>query len=168
MWKYKTYSSINLLGLFLGIAICLLIYQYTQFELSFDKFHQNADNIYRVKLEDYQNDVLFSSQVVTPNGLGSAIKEIGIRKVLGASIRNIMFLLSKEYILLMLISGVIAIPVIWTGIQLWLESYAYRISPGDDFILIPFFIISIIALVTIGFRTFHSANANPVETLRKE
>lgn len=96
------------------------------------------------------------------------IREIGIRKVLGASIRNIMYLLSKEYIVMLLISAVIAIPLIWIGVHSWLDHYAYRISPGLNIMIIPVLIISIIALLTIGYRTYLSANANPVETLRKE
>ncbi|MEL6558809.1 MAG: ABC transporter permease [Bacteroidota bacterium] len=96
------------------------------------------------------------------------IKEIGIRKVLGASVRNIMILLSREYFILLLVAGLIAIPVVWFGIRSFLDNYPYRITPGWDLILIPGLIASMIALVTVGYRTYLSANANPVDTLRKE
>ncbi len=73
--KYKTYSVINLFGLTLGIALCLLIYQYAQFELSYDRFHRNSDNIYRVKLDYFTNESLNSSEVTTTHGLGQAALE---------------------------------------------------------------------------------------------
>jgi putative ABC transport system permease protein len=54
LWKYKSFSAINILGLAIGMATCLLILQYVSFKLSYDQFHKNADNIYRVVNDRYQ------------------------------------------------------------------------------------------------------------------
>ena len=95
-------------------------------------------------------------------------KEIGVRKVLGASITNIVFLLSKDFLRLILISFLIAIPVAWYFMHNWLEGFAYRI-PISWWIfpcagLLAFFI----AIGTVGFQTLRAAGMNPVKSLRAE
>ncbi|MEM1135396.1 MAG: FtsX-like permease family protein, partial [Bacteroidota bacterium] len=96
------------------------------------------------------------------------MKEIGIRKVLGASISNLMILLSSEYLVLLLISIIVAIPVIIIGGKGWLENYAYKIEMGFDLFLIPALALLLISLVTVSYRTYVSAKVNPVNALRKE
>lgn len=95
-------------------------------------------------------------------------KEIGIRKVLGASITNIMFMLSQEFVKWVLISNIIAWPVAYFGINLVLQNFAYRINIG----LMPFIASAVLALViailTISYQSIKAAVANPVESLRYE
>src|SRR5690554_22432 len=95
-------------------------------------------------------------------------KEIGVRKVLGASVANLMLLLSKEYFLLLVIALVLAIPVVVRGAGFWLENYAYRIDMGWELILMPALFLFLIALLTVSYQTFRAANANPVDSLRSE
>ena len=95
-------------------------------------------------------------------------KEISIRKILGASVSDLMVLLSKEYLLLLVIAGVLAIPMVVYGAQSWLENYAYRVGIGLDMLLIPIVILILIAAATIGYRTYLSSAANPVDSLRNE
>src|SRR5690606_38714376 len=95
-------------------------------------------------------------------------KEIGVRKVLGASVANLMLLLSKEYFLLLVIALVLAIPVVVWGSGFWLENYAYRIDVGWDLIVVPGLFLFLIALLTVSYRTYLTANANPVDSLRSE
>lgn len=96
------------------------------------------------------------------------VKEIGIRKVFGASMDNLMLMLSKEYLVLLGIAVVLAIPILLFGANAWLEKYAYSIHIQLDMILIPAFLLFIIAFITVSFRTFLASKANPVDSLRSE
>ena len=95
-------------------------------------------------------------------------KEIGIRKVLGASIQNLILLLSKEFLYLVLISLVIAIPVAWWVMHSWLQDYAYRIDIQWWVFVLGGIIALLIALTTVGIQSLRAAAANPVKSLRSE
>ncbi len=96
------------------------------------------------------------------------IKEIGIRKVLGAGTREIMLLLSREYLVLLSIAAVFAIPLILFFGAYWLESYAFRTNIGWDLFAIPVLVLFVISLLTTSHRTYSTAKANPVKSLRSE
>jgi putative ABC transport system permease protein len=95
-------------------------------------------------------------------------KEIGIRKVMGASISSIVVLLSKEFGKLILISFVLAAPVAWCGIDRWLESYTYKTEVGVFVYLLAGFAAFGIAWLTMSFQSIKAAIANPVKSLRSE
>lgn len=95
-------------------------------------------------------------------------KEIGIRKVLGASVSNIILLLSKDFIKLVVVAFVIASPVAWFVMHNWLQNYAYRINISWWIFLAAGFLAVIIALTTISFQSIKAAMANPVKSLRTE
>ncbi len=95
-------------------------------------------------------------------------KEVGIRKVLGASAGNIVYLFSKEFIMLIAIAFAIAAPIAWYYMHDWLQNYAYRIDISWWLFAAGGFIAIIIALVTISFRAIKAAFANPVNSLRSE
>ena len=95
-------------------------------------------------------------------------KEIGIRKVLGASIQDVLMLVSKEFVVLVGFAFLIAVPVTWWGMNKWLQEFAYRISI-NWWIFIAAGILSIVlALLTISIRAINAAIANPVKSLRTE
>ena len=95
-------------------------------------------------------------------------KEIGIRKVLGASVSSVMYLLSKEFLILVLISIVIASPIAWWAMNQWLSGYAYRTDiPWWLFIVVGGMSLGI-ALLTVGFHAVKAATANPVKTIITE
>ena len=96
------------------------------------------------------------------------IKEIGIRKVMGASTTSILRLLSREYLLLIAIANFIAWPLAWYLSREWLEGFAYRISPGTGVYLITLIGAVGIALLTVSFQSIKAAWSNPVDTLRAE
>jgi len=95
-------------------------------------------------------------------------KEIGIRKVLGASVSGIIQLLSKEFLKLVLIAFIIAIPVSWWAMNVWLRDFAYRINIGWWVFAVAGTFALIITLVTISFQAIRAALANPVKSLRTE
>jgi putative ABC transport system permease protein len=95
-------------------------------------------------------------------------KEVGIRKVLGASARNIVYLLSKEFTLLIFIAFVISAPIAYYLMYKWLQNYTYRISPGASIFIIAILSSILIAWITVGHRAIKAAMANPVKSLRTE
>ena len=95
-------------------------------------------------------------------------KEIGIRKVLGASVANIIYLFSREFTLLVCISFLIAAPLAYYFMHSWLENFTFRISIGSGIFIITIVLSVSIAWMTVGYRAFRSAIANPVKSLRAE
>ena len=95
-------------------------------------------------------------------------KEIGIRKVLGASLSNMIALLSKEYMLLVLAANVIAWPLAWYTMNKWLQNFAYRIEHTGWIFLLSGLTAFIIAALTVSYQTIKTARTNPVESLRYE
>ncbi|MEO5891885.1 MAG: ABC transporter permease [Ferruginibacter sp.] len=95
-------------------------------------------------------------------------KEIGVRKVMGASVGNIVNLLSKDFLTLVVISFVIAAPVAWYFMHKWLEGFAYRISIDWWIFVASGFIAVLIALLTVSFQAIKAAIVNPVKSLRAE
>jgi putative ABC transport system permease protein len=95
-------------------------------------------------------------------------KEIGIRKVLGASISGIMVLLSREFVKWVLAANVIAIPIAYIAMNRWLQNFAYRAGLGVHIFLFAALLAFFIAVITVSFKSFKSALANPVDSLRYE
>ena len=95
-------------------------------------------------------------------------KEIGIRKVLGASVTNIIALLSKDFLRLVLIAAVIAIPIAWWAMSKWLEDFAYRIELSWWMFLLGAAAGLLIAVLTVSVQAGRSAASNPVDALRNE
>jgi putative ABC transport system permease protein len=95
-------------------------------------------------------------------------KEIGIRKVFGASVPQLVRLLSKDFLRLVLLANVLAGPVAWWAGRQWLENYAFRTTLGPDVFGLAAVASVGIALLTVGFQALKAALANPVESLRNE
>jgi putative ABC transport system permease protein len=95
-------------------------------------------------------------------------KEIGIRKVLGASITQIVVMMSAEFVRLVLIAFVIAVPVAYCGMSKWLEGFAYKIPIGWLVFVMAGLVALAIALITVSFESVKSATSNPIDSLRGE
>jgi len=95
-------------------------------------------------------------------------KEIGIRKVLGATVSNIVGMLSKDFLKLVIIAAIIAFPVAWWAMTKWLQDFAYRITISWWIFVIAGMVAVLIALFTISFKAIKAAVSNPVNSLRTE
>ncbi|RYY36418.1 MAG: FtsX-like permease family protein [Sphingobacteriaceae bacterium] len=95
-------------------------------------------------------------------------KEIGIRKVLGASVKSILQLLYKDFAMLILVAFIISAPLGWYAINQWLQGYAFRINISWLLFAVPFIVVAVIAMVTISFLTVKAAFMNPVKSLKVE
>ncbi len=95
-------------------------------------------------------------------------KEVGIRKVLGASVQSILYLFSKEFTILITIAFVIAAPAAWYLMNSWLKDFAYKVNIGIGVFLVAIVSSILIAWVTVGYKAMRAATANPVMSLRTE
>ena len=147
-----------------------------QFEYSF--FDQRIDNLYKTERMISELVKYFSLIVILISCIGlfglitfsaqQRTKEIGIRKTFGASVRNIFFMLSREFIIWVVISSFIAFPAAWYAVNKWLGNFAYRINLGVGIFCFALLISLVITYLTIGYRALKAATANPVDSLRNE
>ena len=144
--------------------------------------YQFADEQYAAKFEHEQHTKtmagLFASLAIFISSLGlfglsacvaeSRIKEIGVRKVLGASALSITKLLSFDFVKLVMIAICIAAPVAWFAMNKWLTGYAYRVNIGWNIFFVAGALAIVIALLTVSFQSVKAALANPVKSLKME
>ena len=98
----------------------------------------------------------------------SRVKEIGVRKVLGASVTGLATLLSKDFLTLVLISFLVASPVAWWAMHSWLSDYSYRVPIQWWVFALAGLVSVLIALATVSYQAIRAALANPVKSLRTE
>jgi putative ABC transport system permease protein len=95
-------------------------------------------------------------------------KEIGVRKVLGATVNNIVMMLSKDFLVLIVIATLVAFPFAWWAMNKWLEDFEYRVAVGWWIFAISGLLAILVALCTISFQAIKAALSNPVKSLRTE
>lgn len=151
---------------------------YPEFEFEYEFLDQFIAKLYR---EDNQTFTLFKifagvSILISCLGLyglisfmaNQKLKEVGIRKVLGASVESIVVLFGKEFVRLIVVAFAIASPITWYFMKDWLNSFAYRTPMRWTDFMVGVVATLVIALVTVGYRSIRSAVANPVDALRSE
>ena len=95
-------------------------------------------------------------------------KEIGVRKVLGASVGNILLMLAKEYVLLIGISSLLAFPLIWYATAKWMEGFSYRVNLNWWMVVVPGLVVMIVSLIAISGQAIRAALSNPIQVLRDQ
>ncbi len=146
-------------------------FQYTFLDESFDQMYRQEQRMGQVALSFAALAILIACLGLF--GLVTYVaeqrtKEIGIRKVLGASLGNILALLSRDFLKLVLIAFVIGSPLAWWAMHLWLQDFAYRAPIGIWVFAVTGGAALGIALLTVAFKAFRAALANPVNSLRTE
>jgi putative ABC transport system permease protein len=163
-------------------ALAFIEKVYKQFDKSnpveFHFLDQNFAQQYATEQKQEQLSLIFTLLAVLIACLGlfglaaftaqQRIKEIGVRKVLGASVASITIMLGRDLIKLVCISILIAAPIAWFAMNKWLEDFAYRINIGWAVFVIAGFVAMFIALFTVSFHAIKAAVANPVKSLRTE
>jgi putative ABC transport system permease protein len=146
-------------------------FHYEFLDDAFDKMYRAEQRIGRVALT-----FAFLTILIACLGLFGLVtyiieqrfKEIGIRKVLGADVASIVQLISKDFIKLVALAVLIASPIAWWTMRLWLQDFAFRIDIGWRVFALAGFMALVIALLTVSFQAIKAAVANPVKSLRTE
>lgn len=151
---------------------------YPDFVYEYQFLDEKIDRFYRQETQLSQLYTIFAAIAIFISCLGlyglvsfmaaQRIKEIGIRKVLGASLGNIVYLFSREFTLLIILSFAIAGPLAWYLMTQWLQDFEYRIKLGVSIFLLALLSSIVIAWVTVGYRAIRAALVNPVKSLRSE
>ena len=146
-------------------------YEYTFLDENFDKLYeaeQRQGNIFTA----FACIAIFIACLglfgLSAFTISQRVKEIGVRKVLGANISGIVALLSKDFLILVLVASLIAFPVAWFAMHNWLKDFAYRVSISWWIFLAAGLAALAIALATVSFQAIRAAIANPVKALRSE
>jgi putative ABC transport system permease protein len=144
----------------------------------FDFLDDTYNKLYKTEQQSSTLITLFAIVAVLVSALGllglsafaaeQKVKEIGIRKVLGASIQHIVSLLSVDFLKMVMIACIIAFPVAWWAMNKWLEAFAYRVNVYWWILAAAGIIALLIAFITVSFQSFKAAAANPVKSLRSE
>jgi putative ABC transport system permease protein len=145
---------------------------------SYQFMDESFDNMYRVEQRTGKLGLTLAVIAILIACLGlfglatytaeQRIKEIGVRKVLGASISDIISMLSRDFMILVFIASALAIPLAWWAMSRWLEDFAYRINIGWWIFIAAAVIALLIALITVSSQAIKAALANPVKSLRTE
>ena len=146
-------------------------FDYSFLDESFDKQYRSEDRFGRLFLNFAILAIFISCLGLLGLASYSTIqrtKEIGVRKVLGATTSNIVNLLSIDFLKLVLIAFMIAAPIAWFGMYRWLQNFAYRISPGLWAFILAGLLAVLIAFLTVSFQAIKAAITNPVKSLRTE
>ena len=145
-------------------------------ELSF--LDERIDRLYEAEVKQNDLFMIFSALAIFVGCLGlyglvsysaeQRTREIGIRKVHGASVMNIIYILSKDYSKLIIIAFLVAVPLSYYGMQQWLMDYAYQVSIGWEIFLVAGVFTFVVSWITVSYESYKAANINPVEALRYE
>lgn len=150
----------------------------TGFPFRYDFIDDNLNKLYKLdkrtgKLFNYFAGIAIFISCLGLFGLatfatGQRVKEIGVRKVLGASVTNIVTLLTSDFLKIVIVSIVLSVPIAWYIMNRWLEDYAYRITINWGVFILAGGLAVIVAILTVSFQAIKAALANPVRSLKTE
>jgi putative ABC transport system permease protein len=147
------------------------LFEYSFLDESFEQQYQNDERLAKIITNFAIVAILIGCLGLF--GLSSFMaarrtKEIGIRKAMGASVRSVFLLLSREFVKWVVVSVIIACPLAWIIMNRWLQSFAYKTNIGAGIFVLSIVIAFVIAFLTIAWKSFKTARTNPVEALRYE
>jgi len=179
---YAEYLSVNLRTRHIGQSVEMLQSTWKKFNpnkpLEFVFLNENLNQLYltEIKTEKIFNSLALISIIIACLGLfglssytaAKRSKEMGLRKVFGASILEIIFLQAKEYVVLLVLANIIVLPFCWFVGNEWLSQFAYHIRIEPTIFLLAFLSTLVLALTTISYHAIKLALTNPIETIRYE
>ncbi len=146
--------------------------------LEYSFLDDKYNSLYKTEQQSFELVTLFAGIAILVSALGllglaafaaeQKVKEIGIRKVLGANVRHIVSLLTADFLKMVVVASLIAFPIAWWAMNKWLQAFAYRIHLSWWIFILAAAIAVIIAIITISTQTIKAALANPVRSLRNE
>jgi putative ABC transport system permease protein len=149
-----------------------------KYPFTYEFLDQVYDNLYKAELKQRTILGIFAGVAILVACLGlfglaaftaeQRTKEVSVRKVLGASVGNVVLLLSKDFVKLVLVAIAIAVPLAWYLMHQWLQDFVYRIAIGPGVFLLAGGLAVGIALLTVSYHAIRTALANPANTLRSE
>jgi len=149
-----------------------------EYDYSFSFYDEFFDSMYRQEEKRAQAILIISIIAIFISCIGlmgivefstrRRIKEIGIRKINGAGILGIVYMLNRDFIRWILIAFLIATPVAWFGLDKWLSNFAYRTNLSWWIFLLAGIAVLIVSLLTVSWQSWRAATGNPVEALRYE
>ncbi len=152
--------------------------QFPDYVYEYKFLDQTIEDFYKQEEQLSQLNKLFAGIAIFISCLGlyglvsfmvvQRTKEVGIRKVLGASVSNIIYLLSKEFTVLIIIAFIISAPIAWYIMHQWLQNYTYRIPLSSSIFILAIVCSILIAWITVAYRAIKAATANPVKSLKSE
>jgi putative ABC transport system permease protein len=168
MIRNKVHTLIQVLSLSVGITAVILIGLYATHEFTYDRYNEKMARMVSIFAA-----VAMLIACLGLFGLSSFMaarrtKEIGIRKSMGASVRSVFLLLSREFIIWVGLAIIIACPLGWIVMHRWLESFAYRTSFSWWIFLAAILVSIVITFATVTWQSLKTARTNPVESLRYE
>ncbi|MEM9325012.1 MAG: FtsX-like permease family protein [Bacteroidota bacterium] len=151
---------------------------YPNFPLQFSFLDQDFDRQYREEEQLAQVLGVFAAVIIIVSAIGllglislvaaSKTKEIGIRKTLGATIGDVVLLISRSFVLLVLIGNLLAAPFLWYFGNDWLNTFAHRVQIDPLLFIYALVVTAALAFLIVGYQVFHTARLNPVDALRDE
>lgn len=180
LWKDKTFTMLNIAGLAIGIGVCIILFAFVNKELAFDYqfLDRHIAQLYVSEVNTARTITVFSIIAIVIACLGlfglaaftaeQRTKEIGMRKVLGATVTSIAQLLSKDFLKLIVIAFVIAAPLAYWLMNKWLLDFVYRTEISLWVFVFAGSAAILIALITVSFQAIKAAIANPIDSLKME